>query len=107
MFGGINPAKMQSMMKQLGIKQEEIPAERVIIETADENIVIENPKVMKVNMQGNDSFQITGDVKTESKEEFSEEDIKMIIEKTGKSEEEVKESLEKTKDIAETIMELS
>ncbi|MBI2003939.1 Nascent polypeptide-associated complex protein, partial [Candidatus Pacearchaeota archaeon] len=32
MFGGIDPKKMQSMMKQMGISQIEIPAEKVIIE---------------------------------------------------------------------------
>ena len=105
---GVNPAKMQAMMKQLGIKQEEIDALRVIIKKQDENIIIENPNVVKINMQGNESFQITGDVHTESKQEgFSEQDIKMIIEKTGASEKKVRESLDKTSDIAETIMELS
>ena len=115
MFGGMNPAKMQQMMKQMGIKQEEIDSSRVIIEKVDGGkVVINNPNVMKVNMQGQESFQITGDVSEEEGESgenedegFSEEDIEMIMEKTGKGEEEVKESLEKTNDIAETILELS
>ncbi len=34
-LGGMNPKKMQGMMKQLGINQEDIPAERVIIEKED------------------------------------------------------------------------
>jgi len=107
MMPGVNPAKMQAMMKQLGIKQEEIDALRVIIEKEDENIIIENPNVVKINMQGNESFQITGDYHAEEKSGFSEQDIKMIIEKTGASEKQVRESLGKTGDIAETIMELS
>jgi len=104
----MNPKKMQAMMKQLGINQEEIPATKVIIENDDGNIVIENPSVQKVTMQGQESFQITGDI-NESTEEvsFSEEDIKLVAEKTGKSEEEAKKALEETKDIAEAIIRLS
>ena len=44
MFGGIDPKKMQAMMKQMGIKQEEIDAKRVIIEKSDGRIIIENMK---------------------------------------------------------------
>ena len=115
MIPGLNPAKLGAMMKQMGIKQEEINASRVIIEKEGENIIIENPQVLKINMQGTESFQITGDVGKESlsqdenekDEGFSKEDIEMIVEKTGKNEEEVMDSLQKTNDIAETIMELS
>lgn len=120
MFGGLNPAKMQAVMKQMGIKQEEIDSSRVTIDKKDgSKIVIENPNVVKVNMQGQESFQITGDVKGEAGEKseedededkdegFSMEDIEMIVEKTGKAKDEVIESLQKTNDIAETIMELS
>ena len=32
MFGAVNPRQMQGMMKKMGISQEEIPAEKVIIE---------------------------------------------------------------------------
>jgi nascent polypeptide-associated complex subunit alpha len=111
MLGGINPAKMQAMMKQMGIKQEEIDALKVIIEKAEGGkIIINNPNVIKINMSGQESWQITGDAREENKESeeegFSDEDIEMIIEKTGRSREEIKKSLEKTNDIAETIMEL-
>ena len=34
-LGGMNPAKMKGMMKQLGINQEDIDAERVTIEKTD------------------------------------------------------------------------
>jgi len=110
MIPGLNPAKMNAMMKQMGISQEEIDSSRVIIERDDgSKIVIDEPSVVKVNMQGQESFQITGNIsKVESEEEgFSEEDISMIMEKTGKSIELVKESLEKTGDIAESVVDLS
>jgi len=101
---------MQAMMKQMGISQQEINASRVIIEKEEGGrIIIENPSVTKVVMQGQDTFQIAGDHFEESAEEndISEEDIKTIVQKTGVSEEEAREALERTGDLAEAIMELS
>src|SRR3989344_2343108 len=107
MFPGLDPKKMQAMMKQIGLQQEEISSERVIIEKSDGGkLIIENPSVIKIKMQGNESFQISGKVSEESG--ISEEDIKTIIEKTGASEKIARETLEKNKgDLAETILELS
>lgn len=107
MFGGVNPKQMQAMMKQMGISQTQIDASRVIIECPDKNIIIDNPNVMKIKMQGQESFQITGEAREEEKELFSEDDIKTIIEKTGCTEEKAKETLEKTGDLAEAILQLS
>ena len=109
MFGGIDPKKMQAMMKQMGISQKEIDASRVIIEKNDNSrIIINNPNVIKMNMQGQDNFQITGDVSEETGEVgVSEEDIKTIMEKTGCSEKQARKALEKTGDLAEAILELS
>ncbi len=103
-LGGMDPKKMAGMMKKLGINQEEIPAERVIIEKADGNLVINNASVQKIEMQGNVSYQITGDTSEESG--ISEDDVKLIMEKTGKSGTEVKKVLEETGDIAEAIVKL-
>jgi nascent polypeptide-associated complex subunit alpha len=106
MFGGIDPKKMQAMMKQMGIKQEEIEAVRVIIEKADGNIVIEQPNVAKITMQGQESWQITGTAHEESG--ISDEDVRMVAGKTGKSESEAREALENAEgDIAQAIMALS
>ena len=109
MFGGMNPQQMQGMMRKMGISQEDISANRVIIEKKDGNsIIIESPVVSKIKMQGQESFQITGNISEKSgKIEISDEDIKMITEKTGCSEKEAKDSLERTGDLAQSIMELS
>jgi nascent polypeptide-associated complex subunit alpha len=109
MFGGIDPKKMQAMMRQMGIKQEEIPANRVIIEGSDKNIIIENPNVQKIVMQGQESWQITGQAREEPiEEEIKDSDIQLVAEKTGKSEEQARKALEESKgDIAEAIMKLS
>ncbi|RMD65652.1 nascent polypeptide-associated complex protein [Candidatus Pacearchaeota archaeon] len=105
-LGGVSPKRMQSMLKQLGIEQEEIEAKRVIIEKADGKIVIENPSVQRITMQGQESFQVVGEVREEKG--VSEEDIKLVQEKTGVSEESARKALEKTGgDIAEAILELS
>jgi nascent polypeptide-associated complex subunit alpha len=104
-LGKINPKQMQAMMKQMGINQVDIPADRVIIEKSDGRIVIDNPNVQKITMQGQESFQVTGDVSEESG--INEEDIRLVMEKTGKSKAEVTKVLEKTNDIAEAILQLS
>ena len=106
MFPNIDPKKMQAMMKQMGLSQNEISASKVIIEKKDgDKIVIKNPSVTKIKMQGQESFQITGDISEE--ENFSEKDIQTIVEKTGCSENEAKEALEETGDLAEAILKLS
>jgi len=106
-LGGLNPKKMQAMMKQLGLSQEEIDASRVIIEKDSGRIIIENPSVTKIEMNGQESFQISGDVKEESGFVISEEDIKTIQEKTGASEKQARKTLEETHDIADAILRLS
>lgn len=105
----MNPKKMQAVMKQMGISQEEIDTSRVIIEKTDNTkIIIEPVSVTKVKMQGQETFQIAGETREEtSSPKTSEEDIKTIIEKTGASESEAKQALEKTGDLAEAILELS
>lgn len=110
----LNPAKMQSMMKKLGIKQEEIDAEKVIIQCKDKNIIIEEPSVVKINMQGQESWQITGSEREEPKESSEEdkkkqheEDIKIIMEKTSCKREEAEKALEEEGDLAGAILKLS
>ncbi|MFA5174165.1 MAG: nascent polypeptide-associated complex protein [Candidatus Pacearchaeota archaeon] len=111
MFPGLDPKKMQAVMKQMGISQNEIDASRVIIETPEKNIIINNPSVTKIKMQGQESFQITGDIseeEAESSESSKEEDIQTIIEKTNCTLEEAEEAWEKAGgDLAEAILELS
>lgn len=106
MFPNIDPKKMQAVMKQMGISQENIDALRVIIETESGRIKINNPSVTRIRMQGQDSFQISGDVE-EVDNEISGEDIRTIIEKTGCSDEEARTALEETGDLAEAILRLS
>ncbi|MEK6885843.1 MAG: nascent polypeptide-associated complex protein [Nanoarchaeota archaeon] len=115
MFGGLDPKKMSAVMKQMGISQTEIPADRVIIEKADGEgrIIIDNPQVVKVKMQGQESYQVTGEAREEAQVEENEEtkleaDINTIVEQTGVDKEIAAIELEKNNgDIAETIISLS
>jgi nascent polypeptide-associated complex subunit alpha len=106
MMPGIDPRKMQAMMRQMGIKQEEIEAKRVIIECSDKRVVIENPNVQEIVMQGQKTWQIGGEAHDESVG-LSDEDVKMVAEKTGRSEDEARKALEGTDgDIAAAIVSL-
>ena len=106
----MNPRKMQQMMKQLGIQQVEIPATEVIIKTKDKNIVITNPSVSKVNMMGQENFQISGDIHEEeisSVPEISEDDIRTVMDQTGASKLVAKKAIEDANgDLAEAILNL-
>lgn len=107
MFGNINQKQIEKVMKQMGIAQQPLDAKRVIIELEDSNIIIDEPSVTKVKMQGQETFQITGESREESRQSYSEDDVKMVIEKTNKPADIVREALEKSNgDIAEAILEL-
>lgn len=110
MFPGMNPRKMQQMMKQLGVKQEEISAKEVIIKTEDKELIFQNPQVTKVNMMGQETYQLTGNVieKPLSKTfEINLEDIQTVAEQANVSSEKAKQSLEKNNgDIAAAILDL-
>ena len=110
MFHGINPREMQKAMKKLGIKQEEIDAELVIIKTADKDLVIKNPQVSRVNMMGQETIQVIGDiteVDKNEKVELDEDDIATIIEQANCTKEEAIEALEQSNgNLAEAILKL-
>lgn len=114
MPGGMSPKQMQTVMKRMGIKVEEVDAERVIIECVDRRIIIENPQVMLTKMPNQEMFQISGDVTEEEKEEsgevdiqISDDDIAMVADQANVGKEQAAEMLEETRgDIAEAIMRL-
>ena len=106
MMPNMDPKQMQQMMRQMGISTKEIPAKRVVIEGDGENIVIEEPQVMEISAQGESSFQVSGKVSRE--EAISEEDVELVMEKSGASREKAIEALKKSNgDIAEAILSLS
>jgi len=106
----MNPREMQKAMRRLGIKQEEIAAREVIIRTDDKEIVIANPQVSKVNMMGQETYQIAGDAEERqisSEAEISEDDIKTVMEQAGVTEEKAREAIENSDhDLAKAIISL-
>ena len=108
MIPGMNPRKMQQMMKQMGIQQQDIEATEVIIRTEDKELVISNPSVQRVNMMGQVNFQVSGEVEErslETKPEINEDDIKTVMEQANSSEEDAKKAIEDANgDLAEAIM---
>ncbi|HJN56808.1 MAG: nascent polypeptide-associated complex protein [Candidatus Woesearchaeota archaeon] len=110
MLPGMNSRQAQAMMKKMGIQQVEIPANEVIIKTDEKEIVITNPQVSKVNMMGQETFQVVGNIEerdVSSEPEINQEDVNTVMEQTGASEEKAKEAIAKNEgDLAKTIMEL-
>lgn len=112
MFPGMNmdPRQMRMAMKKLGIQQQEIPAREVIIRLEDKEIIISNPSVTKVNMMGQDTYQITGEEEERSLDvtpDISDDDISTVMDQTGASEEDAKKAILDSKgDLAEAILKL-
>lgn len=103
----INPKQIEKAMKRMGIQSQEIQAEEVIIKTPEKDIIISNPQVSKVNMMGQETFQIIGEVSEREKDKITEQDIEMVMNQTGASREEALEALETTQgDLAESILRL-
>ncbi|MFH1751798.1 MAG: nascent polypeptide-associated complex protein [archaeon] len=104
-MGGMNPQMIQKAMKQFGIKSEEVNATKVTIDLEDgKKIVVENPNVTAILVQGQKTFQVMGEVK-EEETGLPEEDIKMVAEQAGVTEEKAEAALKASNgDIAEAIV---
>ena len=111
MMPGMNPRQMKQAMKRMGIQQEDVPAEQVIIRLKDKEIVIDSPSVQKVNMMGQSSYQVSGEERLkeiESTPVITDEDVKTVAEQANASEEDARKALMESKgDLAEAIMKLS
>jgi nascent polypeptide-associated complex subunit alpha len=107
MIPGINPKQMKDAMKKMGMKQEEIEAEEVIIKCHDKEIIVDNPQVMKINMMGQSSLQITGNIREQEITKYTDEDVRTVMEQANCSEEAAKEALKDSNgELAEAILKL-
>ncbi len=111
MMPGFNQRQMRQAMKRMGIQQSEINAIQVIIKTPDYDLVFDSPEVTKVNMMGQETYQIIGEpekVAPSATPQISDDDVQTVVSQTGVSSAKAKEALEKNNgDIAKTILELS
>ena len=110
--GGLNPRKMQQMMKQMGIDVEELDATEVIIRQEDgTELVFEDPDVTRMDARGQQTYQVIGEPteregteesaggegETEAEADESaipQSDVDLVRERTGVSEDEAREALE-------------
>jgi nascent polypeptide-associated complex subunit alpha len=99
------PKNVQKMLRQMGIKTRELDVKEVIFTFSDGTVwKFEDPQVVETTAMGQRAYQVVGN----PREELSEEDVKIVMEKTGVDEKTAREALKKAKgDIAEAIMSLS
>ncbi|MCX8197085.1 MAG: nascent polypeptide-associated complex protein [Candidatus Micrarchaeota archaeon] len=104
MLPNMDPKNIAKLMKQMGIKTDELAASKVTIELSDGGrITIFEPSVLQIQMHGQTSFQISGKIHQEK--EPGEEDIRLVMEAAGCSREEAQNALRETEgDIAEAIL---
>jgi nascent polypeptide-associated complex subunit alpha len=113
MPGRMNARQLNQMMKRFGINVKNIDnVEKVIIQTDTKEYIFDNAEVSLMEAQGQKTFQIIGEptVKTRGgeTEDTLKEDVKLIMEQTGKSEAEARKALKETNgDIAEAILKLT
>ncbi len=105
---GMNPKDLAKAMKKMGIKQEEIEAEEVIIKCADKDIIVKNPHVVRINAMGQDSLQISGEIiEQEAVVQISDEDVQTVASQANVSEKDAKKALEENNgDLAQAIISL-
>ena len=114
----VNPREAKRMMQRMGMSMDTVEdVEQVIIKTSTKDIVIEQPEVAIMQMQGQKIFQVAGGTVTErapehaaatagaSKPVVSEEDVRLVADQTGKSMSEAKKALEECEgDLAKAIL---
>lgn len=110
MIPGVNPRQMQQAMRKMGLQQEELEVAQVIFRMGDKELVFDNPQVSKVNMMGQETYQIIGEERTESLDsapEISDEDIQTVIQQADCTEEEARNAIEEAEgDLAQAIIKL-
>jgi len=102
------------MMQKMGMKVDEVPSvSAVIIKTVGREIVIEEPNVTLVTVQGQAMYQIAGGRVSESSIETPiqtaplESDVQLVAQQTGRSLEEARKALaEAGGDLAKAILTL-
>jgi nascent polypeptide-associated complex subunit alpha len=109
----INPREARRMMQRMGMSMGAMPdVEQVIFKTSTKEIIVENPEVAVMEMQGQKIFQVTGEKIVERAVEkavkIPEEDVQLVATQANVSQEQARAALEQTKgDLAQAILLLS
>lgn len=111
MRGRVSPREAKRMMQRMGLNMNTVEdVEQVIIKTGSKEIVIKEPEVSILEVQGQKMFQIAGGQITEKAAErkttaVAEEDVRLVADQTGKSLEEARKVLEESGgDLAKAIL---
>jgi nascent polypeptide-associated complex subunit alpha len=109
----MNPREAKRMMQRMGMSMDNVQdVQQVIIKTSSKDIIIEQPEVAILHMQGQKVFQVVGGTITEKTPEratpklvVAEEDVQLVADQTGKSTEEARKALEECEgDLAKAIL---
>jgi nascent polypeptide-associated complex subunit alpha len=114
----MNPREQRRMMQRMGMNMDSVSdVQQVIIRTASKDIVIDEPEVAILQVQGQKMYQVIGGQVSEqapsarsapaavAKPSFSEEDVQLVADQTGKSLEKAREALEECGgDLAKAIL---
>jgi len=109
----MNPREAKRMMQRMGMNMGAMPeVEQVIFKTSTKEIIVENPEVTVMEMQGQKIFQVMGERITEKTVEkavkIPEEDVQLVATQANVSPEQARAALEQTKgDLAQAILLLS
>ncbi len=114
MRGRINPREAKRMMQRMGLSMDHVgDVQEVLIRTASKEIVIREPEVSTIEVQGQKMFQVAGgqvserapERRTETKPAAAEEDVRLVADQTGKSMEDARKALEESDgDLAKAIL---
>jgi len=101
--GRVNERQVKRMMQQMGIKSNDLDdVVEVRIVLKDKTIIIKEPNVSVIEVQGNKTYTIVGkeeiiqgqmDKQTIEDTNLKEEDIKLVMEKAGVTREKAIEAL--------------
>ena len=106
----INPREAKRMMQRMGLNMNALPnVELVTIRTNQKEIIVEEPEVAVMEMQGQKIFQVTGgeisEKTVERKSTVLEEDVRLVADQSGSSLEEARKALEGCEgDLAKAIL---
>ncbi len=113
----MNPREQKRMMQRMGMNMDSVEdVHQVIIRTSSKDIVIDEPEVAILQVQGQKMYQVIGGQVSEQapsqrggpvdvKPAFSEEDVQLIADQTGKSLDKAREALiECGGDLAKAIL---
>jgi nascent polypeptide-associated complex subunit alpha len=101
------------MMQRMGLNMSAMPdVQEVIFRTSSKEVIVENPEVAVMEMQGQKIFQVTGERIVEKAIEkaikIPEEDVQLVATQARVSPEQARAALEQTKgDLAQAILLLS